>query len=157
MDNKISLILACISALGLGTFLSNEKADRVERLKVEAAQARPVTDDFVIHKLIVPHHAHKATPIVTMTYHVTQPLNAGFGASLIAADGGVYCPNTSGKGSGVQLPVVLNPVFRMPLSRFIGNCDAPPGQYTLVIRFNVRIEGVLKTISVQSEPFVITD
>lgn len=157
MMNRALYPLGLFLAVAAGVGLSNDLAERAERQRIEAQQARSITEDFVIHRITVPHHATKSTPIITMTYHVSEPLNAGFGASVIAADGSIHCANTSGKAGGIQIPVTLNPVLRITMSRITGPCELPPGRYTLAIRFNVRIAGVLKSISAISDPFTVSD
>ncbi len=140
-------------AIAAGMVASNEWADRSDRLALEAAKARPITDDLVIHRVIVPDHAFRTTPIVTITYHARTDLIAGFGAAVVAADGAIYCSNTSGKGGGLTFPARITPAIRLSLSKFTGGCELPPGRYTLALRFNVQTGPAVKPISVETEPF----
>lgn len=149
----LGVLVACTS----GLVASNEWEQRIERQKLEAAKARPITDDLVIHRLIVPHHTSKSTSVATLTFHAARELNAGFGASVIGADGTIYCSNTSGKGSGLQFPARMSPAMRIPLSKFTGQCTLPPGRYVLAVRFNVQTGDIVKPISVESEPFTVTE
>lgn len=149
----LGILVACAS----GLLASNEWEQRLDRQRIEAAKARPITDDLVIHRLIVPHHTVKSTPVATLTFHAARELNAGFGASVIGADGTIYCPNTSGKGGGLQFPARMSPAMRVPLQKFTGSCALQPGRYVLAVRFNVQTGQVVKPISVESEPFIVSE
>ena len=151
--------LGVLAAITTGTILSNEYAGYSDRKRVETLKARPITDDLVIHRFIVPSHKARSTPLVTITYHAADTYNAGFSASVTADDGTTVCSNTSGKGGGgMQFPSRMTPVLRVPLAKLTGpECQLPPGSYSLAVRFNVLIDGVVKSISAESERFRVTE